>query len=88
MDLGMLVMWVVVGLMAGWLAGFMMKGGGYGLIGDLLLGLVGSVVGSWLFRAFGVSPGTGLFPAIIVAFLGAVLLIVAQRTLVRARLRA
>ena len=45
MELGMFVSWVVVGLLAGWLAGIVMKDGGYGLIGDLGLGLVGSVVG-------------------------------------------
>jgi uncharacterized membrane protein YeaQ/YmgE (transglycosylase-associated protein family) len=65
MEFGMFVSWVVVGLLAGWLAGFVMKGGGYGLIGDLVLGLVGSVV--------------GLFPTVLVAFVGAVLVIVAQR---------
>ncbi len=72
-------MWVLVGLLAGWLAGFVMKGGGYGLIGDIVLGLVGSLLGSWIFRALGVSPGAGLFMAVVVAFIGAVLVIGAQR---------
>jgi uncharacterized membrane protein YeaQ/YmgE (transglycosylase-associated protein family) len=79
MDLGMFVSWVVVGLLAGWLAGFAMKGGGYGLIGDMVLGLVGSVVGGWIFRALGVSAGGGLVPTVFVAFVGALLVIVAQR---------
>ncbi len=79
MDLGMFVSWVVVGLLAGWLAGFVMKGGGYGLIGDMVLGLVGSVVGGWIFRALGVSAGGGLVPTVLVAFVGAVIVIVAQR---------
>jgi uncharacterized membrane protein YeaQ/YmgE (transglycosylase-associated protein family) len=79
MDLGMFAMWVLVGLVAGWLAGIVMKGGGYGLIGDLVLGLVGSIVGSWLFWALGVSPGAGLFAAVVVAFIGAVIVIGAQR---------
>ena len=79
MELGMFVSWVVVGLLAGWLAGIVMKDGGYGLIGDLGLGLVGSVVGGWTFRALGVSAGVGLFPAVFVAFVGAVIVIVAQR---------
>ncbi len=74
-------MWVLVGLLAGWLAGFVMKGGGYGLIGDIVLGLVGSLLGSWIFRALGVSPGAGLFMAVVVAFIGAVLVIGAQRLL-------
>ena len=72
---------MVVGLLAGWLAGFVMKGGGYGLIGDLFLGMVGSVVGGWIFRALGVSAGGGLFPTVFVAFVGAVIVIVAQRKL-------
>ena len=79
MEFGMLVSWVVVGLLAGWLAGFVMKGGGYGLIGDLALGLVGSVVGGWIFRALGSSAGGGLFPTAFVALVGAVIVLVAQR---------
>jgi uncharacterized membrane protein YeaQ/YmgE (transglycosylase-associated protein family) len=79
MEFGMFVSWVVVGLLAGWLAGIVMKDGGYGLIGDLGLGLVGSVLGGWTFRALGVSAGVGLFPAVFVAFVGAVIVIVAQR---------
>jgi len=54
-----------------------------GLIGDLVLGLVGSVVGGWIFRALGVSAGGGLLPTVFVAFVGAVIVIVAQRKLWR-----
>ena len=79
MELGMFVSWVVVGLLAGWLAGFAMKGGGYGLIGDLVLGLVGGVVGGWTFRVLGVSAGGGILPTVLVAFVGALIVIVAQR---------
>lgn len=81
MDVGMFVSWVVVGLLAGWLAGFAMKDGGYGLIGDMVLGLVGSVAGGWIVRALGIPVGGGLFPNVLVAFLGAVIVIVAQRKL-------
>ena len=81
MELGMFVSWVVVGLLAGWLAGFVMKGGGYGLIGDLGLGLVGSVVGGWIFRALSVSAGGGIVPTECVALVGAVIVVVAQRKL-------
>jgi uncharacterized membrane protein YeaQ/YmgE (transglycosylase-associated protein family) len=62
-----------------------MKGGGYGLIGDIVLGLVGSIVGSWIFRALGVSRGAGLLALIVVAFIGAVLVIFAGRALGRGR---
>jgi uncharacterized membrane protein YeaQ/YmgE (transglycosylase-associated protein family) len=79
MNLELFAMWILVGLLAGWLAGFVMKGGGYGLIGDIALGLVGSLLGSWLFRALGVVTGAGLFMAVVVAFVGAVLVIGAQR---------
>jgi len=78
MNLDLFVMWVVVGLAAGWLAGLMMKDGGYGLMGDLALGLAGSVVGSVLFQAFGYSEA-GLFALIAVAFLGAAIVLVGQR---------
>ena len=79
MEFGMFVSWVVVGLLAGWLAGIVMKGGGYGLIGDLGLGLVGSVVGGWIFSTLGGSAGGGLFPTVFVALGGAVIALVAQR---------
>jgi uncharacterized membrane protein YeaQ/YmgE (transglycosylase-associated protein family) len=79
MEFGMFVSWVVVGLLAGWLAGSVMKGGGYGLIGDMVLGLIGSVVGGWIFWALSVSAGGGLVPTVFAAFVGAVIGIVAQR---------
>jgi len=79
MTLELFAMWVLVGALAGWLAGFLMRGGGYGLIGDIALGLVGSLLGSVIFRALGVSAGAGLFMAVVVAFIGAVLVIGVQR---------
>jgi uncharacterized membrane protein YeaQ/YmgE (transglycosylase-associated protein family) len=72
---------VVVGLLVGWLAGVVMKGGGYGLIGDALLGVGGSIMGGWLFRALGFAPNGGWMAMVGVAFVGAVILIYAQRTL-------
>ena len=59
MSLEMVVTSVLVGLFAGWLAGRLMKDGGYGLKGDLILGFVGSIVASWIFRTLGVSPEAG-----------------------------
>ena len=79
MEFGMFISWVVVGLLAGGLAEIVMKDGGYGLIGDLLLGLVGSVAAGWIFWALGVSAGGGLFPTVFVAFVGAIVVIGAQR---------
>jgi uncharacterized membrane protein YeaQ/YmgE (transglycosylase-associated protein family) len=79
MEFALSVSWVVVGLLVGGLAGIVMKNGGYGLIGDLLLGLSGSVAAGWLYWALGVSAGVGLFPTVFVAFFGAVIVIVTQR---------
>jgi len=75
---------ILVGLVAGWLAGQVMKGGGYGVIVDILLGLVGGVIGGWLFGALGLMPGGGLVGSIIVAFVGAVVLVAITRALKRA----
>ena len=67
-----------VGLVAGWLAGIIVKGTGYGLITDLCLGIVGAMIGSWLFPALGIHFG-GMLGAIISATLGAILLLVVLR---------
>jgi uncharacterized membrane protein YeaQ/YmgE (transglycosylase-associated protein family) len=76
--------WIVVGLIAGWLAGKVMKGGGYGVLVDILLGIVGGVLGGWLFGMLGIWPGGGVIGAIIVAFIGAVILVAISRALKRA----
>jgi uncharacterized membrane protein YeaQ/YmgE (transglycosylase-associated protein family) len=81
MNFPMIATSVLVGLIAGWLAGRVMKDGGYGLKGDIVLGLVGSILGSLLFRALGVSPEAGIALLVIVAFVGAAIVIVAQRKL-------
>jgi len=70
-----------VGVLAGVLAGYVMKRGGYGMRWDIILGLVGSVVGSWIFWALSVSPGAGLLALAVVAFIGAAIPIVGQRML-------
>jgi uncharacterized membrane protein YeaQ/YmgE (transglycosylase-associated protein family) len=76
--------WIVVGLIAGWLAGQVMKGGGYGTIADIILGLVGGLVGGWIFGKLGISAGGGMIGSIIVAFVGAVILVGITRLLKRA----
>jgi uncharacterized membrane protein YeaQ/YmgE (transglycosylase-associated protein family) len=67
--------WIVVGGIAGWLAGQVMKGGGYGILIDIILGILGGVVGGWIFGLLGIWPGGGMIGSIIVAFVGAVILI-------------
>ena len=68
--------WIVVGLIAGWLAGQVMKGGGYGILGGLL--------GGWIFGLLGIWPGGGMIGSIIVAFVGAVILVGITRLLKKA----
>ena len=83
-----LLTWLIVGLVAGVLASLLMGGTGYGLIGDIIIGIVGAFVGGWIFSALGVaSPFGGLAGTIFVAFIGAVVLLVILR-LIRGGRRA
>ncbi len=75
---------IVVGLIAGWLAGQVMRGGGYGVLVDILLGLLGGIVGGWLFGSMGIWPGGGMVGSILVSFVGAVILVAITRALRRA----
>lgn len=70
---------IIVGIIAGWLAGLIMKGDGFGLIWDLILGIAGAVVGGWLFGLLGLSASGGVVGSIIVATIGAVFLIFISR---------
>ena len=81
MTVELVVMWIVVGLLAGWVAGHVMKEGGYGLKGDLLLGVVGSIVGGWLFSVSRISPEAGLAALTIIAFIAGIAMIFAQHRL-------
>jgi uncharacterized membrane protein YeaQ/YmgE (transglycosylase-associated protein family) len=75
---------LIVGLVAGWLAGTLVKGGGFGLVGDLIVGVVGAFIGGFLFSTFGVSAGGGLIGSIVVATIGAVVLLFLVRLIKRA----
>jgi uncharacterized membrane protein YeaQ/YmgE (transglycosylase-associated protein family) len=75
---------IIVGLIAGWLAGQVMKGGGYGILMDIILGLLGGVIGGWIFGALGIWPNAGILGSIIVSFVGAVVLVAISRMLKRA----
>jgi uncharacterized membrane protein YeaQ/YmgE (transglycosylase-associated protein family) len=79
-----LIYWIVVGLVAGWLAGKVMKGSGYGVLIDIILGILGGIVGGWVFGVLGIWPGGGIIGSIIVAFIGAVILVWIARVLKRA----
>jgi uncharacterized membrane protein YeaQ/YmgE (transglycosylase-associated protein family) len=78
------IAWIVVGMIAGWLAGLVMKGGGYGILVDIILGILGGFVGGWLFGMMGIWPGGGMIGSIIVAFVGAVILVAITRLIKRA----
>ena len=79
-----LIYWLVVGLIAGWLAGVVMKGGGYGVVADIILGILGAVLGGWIFSNLGIGAGGGIIGGVVVAFIGAVILVAITRVLKRA----
>jgi len=78
-----LIWFLLIGLIAGWLAGQVMKGGGFGIIGDMIVGVIGAFLGGWLFGLLGISAG-GLIGSLITAFVGAVILILLLRLIRRA----
>ena len=85
MEAQSLIIWLVVGAIAGWLAGMVVKGGGFGLIGDIVVGIVGAFIAGWLFPLIGIPLFGGAFiGAIIDAFIGAVILLVIIRLVKRA----
>ncbi len=79
-----LLVWIIIGLIAGWLAGIVMRGGGYGVIGDIVIGIVGAIIGGLIFGALGLG-ATGIIGEIIVAFIGAVILIAILRAVAPSR---
>ena len=79
LTLSAVIWWLIVGLIAGFLASVVMRGGGYGIVGDIIAGIIGAFIGGWLFGLLGISAGGGLLGSIIVAFVGAVILIAILR---------
>lgn len=73
------IWWLIVGLIAGFLAGVVMRGDGFGIVGDIIAGIVGAFIGGWLFGLLGLSAGGGVIGSIIVAFIGACILIAILR---------
>jgi len=78
-----ILLWIISGIVAGWLTGLVMKGRGYGLLGNLVIGLLGGVIGGWLFSLFGLT-ATGWLGEIVVALIGGVVLVAIARFLRRA----
>lgn len=70
---------LLVGLVAGWLAGKVVRGAGFGLIGDLVVGIAGAFVAAWLFPRFGIHLGTGIIAEILASAVGAIILLLIVR---------
>jgi len=83
MDLTSILIFLAIGAVAGWLAGVIMKGGGFGLVGDIIVGIIGAVLGGWLFGVLGLTAG-GLIGAIITATVGACVLLLIVRMIKKA----
>lgn len=75
MDGTSLIVFLFIGAVTGWLTGTLMKGGGFGLLGNIVVGILGAFVGGWLFPTLGIAIGGGILGAIIAATAGAVILI-------------
>jgi uncharacterized membrane protein YeaQ/YmgE (transglycosylase-associated protein family) len=74
-DAQTLIIWLIIGAIAGWLAGQIMTGGGFGLVGNIIVGIVGALVGGWLLPRLGIYIGGGVIAAIINAAIGAVIVL-------------
>jgi uncharacterized membrane protein YeaQ/YmgE (transglycosylase-associated protein family) len=78
-----ILVWLIAGIIAGWLTGLIMRGGGYGLIGDLIVGLLGGLIGGYVATLLGFGP-TNLIGQIVVAVIGGVILVAILRLFRRA----
>lgn len=76
-----IIVWLVIGAIAGWLAGKLVKGGGFGLVGDIVVGIIGAVIGGWLAGTLGIHIGSGFISSVITAVIGAVILLVILRVI-------
>ena len=74
-----ILVWLVVGAVAGWLAGVVMQGSGYGLVGDIVIGILGAIVAGYLFPTLGLHLGSGIVASIIAAAIGAIILLFVTR---------
>ena len=79
MPVQSIIVWLIVGAIAGWLAGKVVRGGGFGLIGDIVVGIIGAIIAGYLFPHLGINLGTGFIRAVIDAFIGAVILLIILR---------
>jgi uncharacterized membrane protein YeaQ/YmgE (transglycosylase-associated protein family) len=79
MSIESIIIFLIVGAIAGWLAGLVVKGRGFGLVGDIIIGIVGALIAGWLLPRLGIYIGAGIIGQIIEAFIGAVILLIILR---------
>jgi uncharacterized membrane protein YeaQ/YmgE (transglycosylase-associated protein family) len=79
-----IVAWLIIGAVAGWLAGKIVEGSGFGLVIDIVVGIVGAFIGGWLAGALGLQFGGGMISSIVVAVIGAIVLLFVLRIIKRA----
>jgi uncharacterized membrane protein YeaQ/YmgE (transglycosylase-associated protein family) len=76
MGIESIIVWLIVGAIAGWLAGLVVEGAGFGLIGNIVIGIIGAVVAGWLLPQLGISLGGGVIAAIINSAIGGIIVLV------------
>jgi uncharacterized membrane protein YeaQ/YmgE (transglycosylase-associated protein family) len=79
MDSHSIIAWIVIGAVAGWLAGVLVKGGGFGLLGDIVVGIIGAFIGGWLAGVLHINVGGGWISTILTAAVGAIILLLVLR---------
>ena len=84
MGVESLLVFIIIGAIAGWLAGLIVSGFGFGLIGNIIVGIIGAFIAGWLFPRIGFSIGGGILASIIHATIGAIILLVLVKVLKRA----
>jgi uncharacterized membrane protein YeaQ/YmgE (transglycosylase-associated protein family) len=70
-----IILWLIIGAIAGWLAGLMMRGGGFGVLGNIVVGIVGALIGGWLFGILGMGPADNIIGSLVTAVVGACVLL-------------
>ena len=79
MSIESIIIFLIVGAIAGWLAGQVVKGRGFGLVGDIIVGIIGALIAGWLLPRLGIYIGGGIIGQVIEAFIGAVILLIILR---------
>lgn len=75
MDPVSIIVWLIIGAIAGWAAGELMRGEGFGVVGNMVVGIIGALIGGFLFSALGIMPDAGLIGSFITALIGAIILL-------------